>query len=120
MVDRESRISRMYEEAVSLFDGRANVTRSKPFYLEFAPAGTDKGAALGTVASALGISTRDMIAFGDSPNDLPMFKVAGRAVAVSNGWAEILSCCDALCGSNEQDGPARYLNDLFLNGEVLS
>ena len=120
MVDRESRISRMYKEAVSLFDGRANITRSKPFYLEFTPAGTDKGTALGTVASILGISTQDMIAFGDSPNDLSMFRAAGKAVAVSNGWAEILACCDAVCGSNEQDGPARYLNDHFLNGEVLT
>ena len=43
-----------------------------------------KGAGLATMADALGLSTRDFVAVGDSENDAPMFRVVGRAVAVAN------------------------------------
>ena len=119
MIDREDRIARMYEEARELFSGRASVTCSKPYYLEFNPLNATKGIALKTAADLLGIRTEDVIAFGDSLNDLSMLQAAGIAVTVSNGWKEIRPFCDAVCESNNNDGPARYLNEHYLNGEVI-
>ncbi len=119
MMDDPARIASMYEEARTLFQGRASVTCSKPFYLEFNPARATKGIALETTAGFLGISAKEVIAFGDSLNDLSMLRAAGTAVTVENGWKEIRPWCDAVCGTNNDDGPACYLNEHFLNMEVL-
>lgn len=119
LIDREDRITLMYGEAVSQFAGRASVTCSKPIYLEFNPLNATKGIALETVCSCLGIRPEDTVAFGDSLNDVSMLRQAGTGVMVANGWPEVRSFCDNICPSNNEDGPAHYLNDHFLNGEVI-
>ncbi len=118
MIDQEDRISVMYAEAVRQFQHRASVTCSKPIYLEFNPLNAQKGLALASVCSMLGILPEDAVAFGDSLNDLSMLQTAGTGVTVSNGWKEIRPFCDAVCLSNNEDGPAIYLNEHYLNGSV--
>ena len=117
MMDDESKIALMYDEAKSVFAGKASVTCSKPVYLEFNPLMATKGIALETAAGYLGIGTDDMIVFGDSLNDLSMLQAAGFAVCVSNGWKEIMPFCDHVCLSNNQDGPAHFLQERYLNVE---
>lgn len=119
LIDHEDRISEMYTEALSQFAGRACVTCSKPIYLEFNPLNADKGTALVRICDELGISPKDTVAFGDSLNDLSMLQAAGIGVTVSNGWKEIRAFCDDICLSNNEDGPARYMNEHFLNDEVV-
>ena len=118
LIDREDRIAVMYAEALRRFQHRASVTCSKPIYLEFNPLNASKGIALEKVCFRLGVRPEETIAFGDSLNDLSMIQKAGTGVTVSNGWKEIRPFCDAVCLSNNEDGPARYLNDHFLNGVV--
>ena len=52
-------------------------------------------------------------AFGDNTNDLPMFKVADKRVAVKNACKEVLEGCDEVTGTNEEDGVAEYLLKTF-------
>ncbi len=118
LIDREDRISFLYAEALKQFQGRASVTCSQPIYLEFNPLKASKGIALESICAYLGIRPEDTVAFGDSLNDLSMLRRAGIGVAVSNGWKEILPCCDDICMSNNDDGPARWLNEHYLNSEV--
>ena len=120
LIDHEERIASLYHEAVRQFKGRAAVTCSKPIYLEFNPLNAVKGTALKTVCGQLGIHPEDAVAFGDSLNDLSMLQTAGKGIAVANAWQEILPFCDDVCRSNNEDGPAVWLNEHFLNGEVLS
>ena len=91
---------------------------TKPIYLEFNPLKASKGIALESICAYLGIRPEDTVAFGDSLNDLSMLRRAGIGVAVSNGWKEILPCCDDICMSNNDDGPAWWLNEHYLNSEV--
>ena len=120
MIDCEEKIAAMYSEARKQFDGRVSVTCSKPIYLEFNPLNATKGIALKAAAEHLGILADEFIAFGDSLNDLSMLRTAGKAITVSNGWKEIRPFCDDVCESNNEDGPAHYLNDHYLNGEIPS
>ncbi len=120
LIDREDRIAAMYSEASAQFAGRASVTCSKPIYLEFNPLNAAKGTALIRVCEYLGIRPENTVAFGDSLNDVSMMQTAGLGVMVSNGWKEVRPYCGDICGSNNEDGPARFLNDHFLNGEVVS
>ena len=118
LIDSPERVSSMYAEAVIQFKGRASVTCSKPVYLEFNPLNAVKGRALQTACACLGTDAAHTVAFGDSLNDLTMLQSAGLGVMVSNGWQEIRQYCDDVCLSNNEDGPAHYLNQHFLNGEV--
>ena len=118
MMADEKLVSRMLVLARERFEGRASVTCSKPYFLEFNPPAATKGVALGKAAGMLGLSPENFVAFGDSLNDLTMLRAAGRSVAVANGRPEILAACDEICPSNQEDGVARYLADHFLGEEV--
>ncbi|MFC4452788.1 HAD family hydrolase [Deinococcus sonorensis] len=53
-----------------------------PDFLTVTPSGADKGAALGAIAEALGLTLEQCWAFGDSDNDVAMLELAGHAVQV--------------------------------------
>lgn len=118
MMADEKLVSQMLVLARERFEGRASVTCSKPYFLEFNPPSATKGVALGKAAGMLGLSPENFVAFGDSLNDLPMLRAAGRSVAVANGRPDILAVCDDICPSNQEDGVARYLAEHFLGEEA--
>ncbi|QOR61005.1 HAD hydrolase family protein [Sulfurovum sp. ST-21] len=73
----------------------------------------DKSHALSKVIDYLGQDPSDVTVFGDSVNDVGMFKLAGTSVAVSNALDEVKALADVvLPHSNDEDGVAKYLNSL--------
>lgn len=94
--------------------GRAVVADSGARGLaEISAAGVTKGAALARWTAERGIDPRDVRAFGDMPNDLPMLEWAGYAVGVANAHPDVLAAVDEVCGSNEDDGVAEHLAALL-------
>ncbi len=81
--------------------------------LEIAAAGVSKASALARVCSERGIDRRDVMAFGDMPNDLPMLEWAGHAVAVANAHPDVLAAADEVTAGNDDAGVARVLERLF-------
>jgi hydroxymethylpyrimidine pyrophosphatase-like HAD family hydrolase len=81
--------------------------------LEISAAGVSKASALARLCGQRGIDSRDVIAFGDMPNDLPMLAWAGSAVAVANAHPEVIAAADEVTASNEESGVARVLERLF-------
>ena len=72
----------------------------------------DKAHALTKVMEYLERDTKDVTVFGDSVNDIGMFKLAGTSVAVSNALDEVKAVADVvLPHSNDEDGVARYLKE---------
>ena len=70
----------------------------------------DKAHALNKVMEYLGRETKDVTVFGDSVNDIGMFKLAGTSVAVSNALDEVKEVASiVLPDSNDEDGVAKYL-----------
>ena len=75
----------------------------------------DKAHALTKVMEYLGRDTKDATVFGDSVNDIGMFKLAGTAVAVSNALEEVKAVANVvLPHSNDEDGVARYLKEVII------
>ncbi|GAA5189436.1 HAD family hydrolase [Rugosimonospora acidiphila] len=94
-------------------DGVA-VTQAGLGFIEICPPGVTKASGLAVVAGSLGVDPRDVLVFGDMPNDLPMFGWAGWGrVAVGNAHEEILAIADEVIGVNDEDGVARYLDRLL-------
>ena len=66
-----------------------------------------KDAALARWCARLGVEPRDVWAFGDMPNDLPMLRWAGRSFAVANAHPDVLAAATDRTGSNDDGGVAR-------------
>ena len=118
-ISEEDVIGALLPEARARFSHFASVTCSKPIYLEFNPLNATKGNALTFLCSFLNLDPVEVIAIGDSLNDLSMLKIAGCAVTVSNGWDEIRPFCHYIAASNNEDGPAHFLEQHFIS-EVVS
>lgn len=94
-----------------------SVTQAGLGYIEICPPGVTKASGLAVVAASLGVDPRDVLVFGDMPNDLPMFGWAGWSrVAVANAHPEILAIADEVTGANDEDGVAAYLDRLLSAG----
>ncbi|SPP25748.1 HAD family hydrolase [Brochothrix thermosphacta] len=60
------------------------------------------------------LKPENILVFGDSYNDVPMFELAGNAVAMQNAVPEIKALAtDVNPYSNEEDGVYLYLSDLL-------
>jgi Cof subfamily protein (haloacid dehalogenase superfamily) len=82
---------------------------------EISAAGVTKAAGLAWFCERLGIDPREVLAFGDMPNDVPMLTWAGRAVAVANAHPAVREIADDVTLSNDDDGVAAYLEKLFVS-----
>lgn len=79
------------------------------YYLEVAPPGAHKGAALEMIAQHLGIAQQDTIAFGDGNNDLSMLEWAGYSVAVGQTEAHQSGLANETIAPPEENGVADWL-----------
>jgi len=71
---------------------------------------SDKAHALEKLHEYLNRDTKDTTVFGDSINDIGMFKLAGKAIAVNNALEEVKKEADiVLKESNDEDAVAKYL-----------
>jgi Cof subfamily protein (haloacid dehalogenase superfamily) len=92
----------------------ATVTQAGLGYIEICPPGVDKATGLMVVATALGVDPGDVLAFGDMPNDLPMFRWAGFGrVAVANAHPQLRALADEITLTNDEDGVAAYLDAML-------
>ncbi|MGW0877991.1 HAD family hydrolase, partial [Streptomyces sp. NPDC002740] len=91
----------------------ATVTLSGPRTVELQPYGIDKGTGLALAAEALGVDPAATIAFGDMPNDLPMFRRSGYGVAMANAHPDLRAAADEVTASNGDDGVAVVLERVF-------
>ncbi len=92
----------------------ATVTMSGPGTVELQPCGVTKATGLALAADHLGLGAHETIAFGDMPNDIPMFDWAAHGVAMANAHPELKAVADEITLSNEDDGIAVVLERLFV------
>jgi len=72
-----------------------------------------KGGCLRAACETLGISTHEVIAFGDSEGDLDLFAVAGCAVAMGQSSDRIKQAADYVTKANSEFGIATFLDQYF-------
>jgi len=89
-----------------------NISRSNQM-VNILPDGANKGTALKKAAEIVGVSCREIAAFGDSLNDLPMLKVSGFPIAVGNAEKEVKEIAEYICKNGVGEGVLEGLNFLF-------
>ena len=73
-----------------------------------------KGHAVATLAEYFGIPPAAVVAVGDSANDLPMFTVAGLAVAMANAPAAVREAAHLVTGRVDEGGLAHLIDHYLL------
>ncbi|MFV8370317.1 Cof-type HAD-IIB family hydrolase [Flavobacterium sp. LB2R40] len=92
-----------------------SVSMSKPFFLEVAQNGIDKGASIKFLAEKLNIHQSEIIAVGNAGNDLTMIEYAGLGVWVDNVDPELRDKGDVIVASNNDHGVAEVVRRFILN-----
>ncbi len=96
------------------FGARIEVTKSHPQFLEIVSPGVSKAAAVKILAEKFGVDKSEVMAIGDSDNDLPMLKAAGKSIAMGNGTAEVKNSCDFVTADCADDGFAAAVDEYVL------
>jgi Cof subfamily protein (haloacid dehalogenase superfamily) len=91
----------------------AEVTHAGLGFIEVLPPGITKASGLGVALARYEVDVRDVLVFGDMPNDLPMIdavrEAGGHAVAVANAHPAVRAAAPELTSGNDAEGVARYL-----------
>jgi len=87
------------------------------FAIHIQALGVNKGTAMRELAGEMGLRPAEMLAIGDSENDIEMLEVAGIGVAVANAPALTRTAADWVAGGTYGDGfveaVKKYYPDLF-------
>lgn len=90
-----------------------SVTSSLPYNLEINTASANKGTALLALAGSLGIAQQQVMAIGDSDNDIEMLKAVGYGVAMGNAQPAVKQAADYTTLGCDEDGVAAAIEMLL-------
>lgn len=90
-----------------------SIVRSEPTYLEVWHAEASKAAAAAYVAARLGVPMSQVIAFGDSLNDLALLRAVGLGVAMGNAHPDVKRAARMVAESNQDGGVGRALERIL-------
>lgn len=90
------------------------ITSSLAMNMEINAPGVHKGSGLLALARHLNIDPSEIMACGDSGNDLTMIRAAGLGVAMANASAPVLEAADYVTLSNQQEGVAAAVEKFVL------
>jgi HAD superfamily hydrolase (TIGR01484 family) len=109
VIDDPEVLDELKQRMLERFAGRLYISKSLPYFLEFAAPEVTKAAGLDFLAKQLGFSRERTVAFGDGENDIELVDWAGYGVAVENADARVKEIADFICPSVEEEGVAQVL-----------
>lgn len=114
VINWDGRISGIETVLKTDFGDKIAALQSLPYFLEITDRRATKGQALQWLAQRNGIRPEEIIAFGDSFNDLDMIEYAGLGVAMANARPEVQRVADLIAFANTEDGVARVIEEYVL------
>jgi hydroxymethylpyrimidine pyrophosphatase-like HAD family hydrolase len=102
-----------YREHVHFFDSIGPTGKT---ILTLTSSQASKGDALNAACGHLGITTEQVVAFGDSENDVEMFRAAGAAVAMGQADDATKAAATHVTGRNDEAGVAQAVYRIMETG----
>ena len=109
VVNDPERLDRLEIEMKERFAGRMFISKSLPYFLEFAAAEVSKGTGLAFLAEHLGFAQERTVGIGDGENDRELLDWAGYAIAVENAHPDLKLRADAIIPGPEDEGVAALI-----------
>lgn len=100
-----------FPEELNLYFAK-DIARRRFHWLQMFHHHADKGKMLRTLALRLGIPLSQIVVFGDYLNDLEMFEIAGKSIAVANALPEVQVAAHQVIGTNAEGAVLNYLESL--------
>lgn len=94
--------------------GGLELTNSSPHNIEINPEGINKASGLRTVCKMLGYEMSQVVAVGDSLNDIAAIQAAGLGIAMGNAQEKVKLAADAVVATNNNDGIAEAIHRFLL------
>jgi len=94
------------------------ITSSSNHNIEITKKGTSKGQAIEILANYYNIKKEEIIAIGDSDNDLSAIEFAGMGVAMGNANEKLKKKSNFVTDSNDNDGVAKVVDKFILKKSV--
>ncbi|MEV6395349.1 Cof-type HAD-IIB family hydrolase [Streptomyces sp. NPDC051907] len=92
----------------------ASITRSSPTaLLEISGLGVSKASTLALCCAERGISSDEVVAFGDMPNDVEMLTWAGTSFAMGNAHPDVIAAASGRTVANNEDGVAVVIEQIL-------
>ncbi|MDD4171628.1 MAG: HAD-IIB family hydrolase, partial [Syntrophomonas sp.] len=113
----EEKLLAMERHLKSSYADKLHITRSKPHFLEVMHPEADKSKALEVIARHYKIDREEVMAIGDSYNDMEMIKWAGVGVAMGNAVQALQDRADFVTASNIEEGVAAALHRFILDAD---
>ncbi|UOF89103.1 Cof-type HAD-IIB family hydrolase [Fodinisporobacter ferrooxydans] len=114
--DRPEQINRIWNELSKRGDWE--LTNSDPLNIEVNPKGITKSFGLQKVCDYLEIPSDQVVAIGDSLNDIAMIEWAGFGVAMGNAQQAVKNIADHVTASHVDHGVARCIEFLLQNMKI--
>ena len=113
LISEPDRIKEAEKHMKSKYENEYFIAISKPVFLEIANKNINKGKTLRILGELTNIKMEEVIAVGDSYNDIPLLEVAGMPVAVSNANEEIKKISRFESTSNNDDALKTVIERFF-------
>lgn len=97
------------------YGDKINVTESKQYFIEIGAQGVNKGHTLQQLVKEKDIKSKEVLAIGDSYNDIEMLSYAGTGIAMENAPEDVKKKADMVAPHHEDDGVAMILDKLIMN-----
>lgn len=105
----------MIQKELKLLKLPVDFVTSLQNYYEIVPYQLDKSVGLKVLCDHLHITKDEVLAIGDSENDIGMLKAAGIGIALDNSRQKVKEIADYVSKSNEMDGVKHALCKFILN-----
>lgn len=91
------------------------IVDSSKYNIEITRKGVSKGKAVEMLASLYDVKREEIIAIGDSANDLSMIEYAGLGIAMGNASDIVKQKADYITDSNDNEGVSNAINKFILH-----
>ena len=98
------------------FSGKLRIRKGAPCRMDVYSAEAGKVNAVKKILEIYGIKRGELMAVGDSENDIGLIKFAGVGVAMGNSPESVKSAADFIVSDNDSNGVADAINRIIFNG----
>lgn len=95
--------------------GLLEISNSSPYNIELNALDVSKASALSKLCKHIGLQMSEVIAIGDSLNDIKAIKECGLGVAMANAQEEVKAAADYVTLSNNEHGVAHVIKKFIFN-----
>lgn len=115
IIAEPEQLTAIQAQLVSLAGEEICFTSSKSKFIECVHRDVNKGVAIKKLADYLNVDLDEVMAVGDSFNDVEMLKTAGLGIAMGNAPTPVKNIAKAITSSNQDDGLAVSIEKYVFN-----